>query len=106
MAVLGKPQFYLQKKGDLLRRRRAGRGGTEQWEPSTSEWADVSVRFDPYLRDKPIDDETALTVANRQKYGDRDVRANPVTIDDLTAPGPLDEPPSVALEDGEGGEPE
>ena len=73
MAVLGKPQFYLQKKGDLLRRRRAGRAGAEQWGPFRAEWSDVSVRFDPYLGDKPIDDETALKVANRLKYKDRDV---------------------------------
>jgi len=105
MAVLGKPQFYLQKKGDLLRRRRAGRAGAEQWGPFRAEWSDVSVRFDPYLGDKPIDDETALKVANRLKYKDRDVRRNPVTMDDLTAPGPLDEPPSVVLEGGEAGEP-
>jgi hypothetical protein len=97
MADLCKPQFYLQDEGDLLRRRRAGRGGTEQWVPSTSEWSDVSVRFDPYVRDKPIDDETALKVANRQKYDDRDVTANPVTMDELTAPGPLDEPPSAFI---------
>jgi hypothetical protein len=96
MADLAKPQFYLQREGDLLRRRRPGRAGAEQWGPFTSGWSDVSVRFDPYHGDRPIDDETALKVANRLKYNDRDVRANPVTMDDLTAPGPVDELPSAS----------